>query len=308
MGELPRELQLSPSLCTSAVRSFAVSPSEDLPSFIASPHIPSQVVLNKMSSSAPESTKFSFSPSPGSVDAYLAEQGMLSVSEQRINDVLTQSGIRAECIYLPPHLSRILPPKLIHVVSQLRFEAYRAIMIMRICNSWYRRRYEYLHPDEDSPMLHRHIQSVQLLFGWDKDNKPVRAQPIAVADQKIPQSSITLGSHRRRYTAYKEFHDELAWNSRCEVYYARFLVYLQHATKYFDPYLPSDVLPAFNAWKLGDFYTEIRKLVPLSHSVLYAPSYEVAVDDLATAITQKVEGGEATARTWKAFATGPQSY
>ncbi|XRM44420.1 hypothetical protein ABZX51_007559 [Aspergillus tubingensis] len=261
-----------------------------------------------MSSSAPESTKFPFSPSPGSVDAYLAEEGMLSVSEQRINDVLTQSGIRAECIYLPPHLSRILPTKLIHVVSQLRFEAYRAIMIMRICNSWYRRRYEYLHPDEDSPMLHRHIQSVQLLFGWDKDNKPVRAQPIAVADLKIPEGSITLGSHRRRYTAYKEFYDELVWNSRCGVYYAKFFVYLYLATKSYDSHLPSDVLPAFNAWKQGDFDTEIRKLIPLSQTVFYAPSYEVAVDELATAIMQKVEDGEATARTWKAFATGPQSY
>lgn len=264
-----------------------------------------------MSSPAPESTKFPFSPLPGFVDVYLAEQGMLSASEQRIKDVLAQSGIRAECIYLPPHLSRVLPTRLIHVVSQLRFEAYRAIIIMRICNFWYRRRYEYLQPDDDSPILQRHIQSVQLLLGWDKDNKPVRAQPIAVADPKIPEGSITLGSHRRRYTAYKEFYDELAWNSRCGVYSARFLVYLQHATKYFDPHLPSDILPAFNAWKLGDFYTEIRKLVSLSHSVLYAPSYEVAVDELATAITaitQKVEGGEATARTWKAFATGPQSY
>lgn len=157
-------------------------------------------------------------------------------------------------------------------------------------------------------MLHRHFQSVQLLFGWDKDNKPVRAQPIAVADLNIPEGSITLGSHRRRYTAYKEFYDELVWNSRCGVYYARFFVYLYLATKSFDSHLPSDVLPAFNAWKQGDFDTEIRKLIPLSQTVLYAPSYEVAVDELATAITQKVEDGEATARTWKAFATGPQSY
>ncbi|PWY65096.1 hypothetical protein BO83DRAFT_410971 [Aspergillus eucalypticola CBS 122712] len=213
-----------------------------------------------MSLPAPESTKFPFSPLPGSVDAYLAEQGMLSVSEQRINDVLTQSGIRAENIYLPPRLSRILPTRLIHVVSQLRFEAYRAIMIMRICNSWYRRRYEYLYPGDDSQFLQRHIQSVQLLLGWDKDNKPVKDQLIALA------------------------------------------------TKYFKFHLPSDVLPAFNAWKQGDFLTETRKLIRLSKSVPYSPLYEVAVDELATAITQNVEGGEAIARTRKAFATGPHSY
>ncbi|RAH51892.1 hypothetical protein BO85DRAFT_524792 [Aspergillus piperis CBS 112811] len=202
-----------------------------------------------MSLPAPESTKFPFSPRPDSVDAYLAEQGMLSVSEQRINDVLTQSGIRAECIYLPQHLSRILPSRLIHVVSRIRFEAYKAIMIMRICNSWYRRRYENLHPDDDSPFLQRHIQSVQLLLGWDKDNKPVKDQPIAVADQKIPEGSITLGSHRRRYTAYKDFHDEMVWNFRVGVYYARLFIYHKLATKYFNSHLPSDVLPAFNAWK-----------------------------------------------------------
>ncbi|PYH71315.1 uncharacterized protein BO88DRAFT_434065 [Aspergillus vadensis CBS 113365] len=261
-----------------------------------------------MSSPAPGSTKFPFSPLPDSVDAYMAEQGMLSVSEEHINNVLTQSGIRAECIYLPPHLSRFFPARFIYILSQFRFEAYRASMIMRICNFWYLRRYEYLHPDEDSSILQRYIQSVQLLLGWDKDNKPVKDQPIAVADQKIPESSITLGSHRRIYTAYKEFYDDLVWNSRCGVYYARFFVYLQLATKNFDSHLPSDVLPAFNAWKQGDFHTEILKLVPLSRSVPYSPLYEVAMDELATAITQKVEGGEAIARTWKAFATGPHSY
>ncbi|PYH32415.1 uncharacterized protein BO87DRAFT_460674 [Aspergillus neoniger CBS 115656] len=206
-----------------------------------------------MSSPASGSTKFPFSPLPESVDAYMAEQGMLSVSEQHIND--------------------------------------------------YRRRYEYLHPDEDSPILQRHIQSVHLLLGWDKDNNPVKARPTAVADLKIPEGSITLGSHRRRYTAYKEFYDQMVWNARLGVYNARLFAYHQLATSNFKFQLPADVLPAFNAWKQGDFHTEILKLVPLSRSVPYSPLYEVAVDELATAITQKVEGGEAIARTWKAFAT-----
>lgn len=181
-------------------------------------------------------------------------------------------------------------------------------MIMRICNSWYRRRYEYLHPDDDSPFLQRHIQSVQLLLGWDKDNKPVKDQPIAVADPKIPEGSITLGSHRRRYTAYKDFHDEMVWSIRCWVYQSRFYAYRMLAVKSFKPDLPSDVLPAFDAWLEGDFHTETRKLIRLSRSVPFSPLYEVAVDELATAITQKVEGGEAIARTWKDFATGPHSY
>ncbi|KAL7655104.1 hypothetical protein ACMYSQ_007065 [Aspergillus niger] len=222
----------------------------------------------------PEHTNIPFSAEPDTFDQHLIQLGVLPVSPHRLMDALAQDGLNIKSLSVPSHLSESIPQEYIYVVSKLRFEAYRAIWIMRYCDFWYRKRFEFLCPAQANIYI-QHKRSVQLLLGWDDFNTPIRASP-SPADPKLPQ--------------------DLDFFANGPVYY-RYLVVAKHILER-DP-LPSGVSEKLDTWWQGEFLAEMKKWLDASQKVLFAPSYDAAVNELATVITGKIEDGIQMAQTFK---------
>ncbi|KAI2882107.1 hypothetical protein CBS115988_34 [Aspergillus niger] len=229
----------------------------------------------------PEHTNIPFSAEPDTFDQHLIQLGVLPVSPHRLMDALAQDGLNIKSLSVPSHLSESIPQEYIYVVSKLRFEAYRAIWIMRYCDFWYRKRFEFLCPAQANIYI-QHKRSVQLLLGWDDFNTPIRASP-SPADPKLPQDLIFLRTDRCTYATYFQFHHTTVWNTRLGVYYARYYRYLVVAKHILerDP-LPSGVSEKLDTWWQGEFLAEMKKWLDASQKVLFAPSYDAAVNELAT--------------------------
>ncbi|RDK45373.1 hypothetical protein M752DRAFT_290229 [Aspergillus phoenicis ATCC 13157] len=246
----------------------------------------------------PEHTNIPFSAEPDTFDQHLIQLGVLPVSPHRLMDALAQDGLNIKSLSVPSHLSESIPQEYIYVVSKLRFEAYRAIWIMRYCDFWYRKRFEFLCPAQANIYI-QHKRSVQLLLGWDDFNTPIRASP-SPADPKLPQDLIFLRTDRCTYATYFQFHHTTVWNTRLGVYYARYYRYLVVAKHILerDP-LPSGVSEKLDTWWQGEFLAEMKKWLDASQKVLFAPSYDAAVNELAMVITGKIEDGIQMAQTFK---------
>ncbi|PYH56102.1 uncharacterized protein BO96DRAFT_475683 [Aspergillus niger CBS 101883] len=248
----------------------------------------------------PEHTNIPFSAEPDTFDQHLIQLGVLPVSPHRLMDALAQDGLNIKSLSVPSHLSESIPQEYIYVVSKLRFEAYRAIWIMRYCDFWYRKRFEFLCPAQANIYI-QHKRSVQLLLGWDDFNTPIRASP-SPADPKLPQDLIFLRTDRCTYATYFQFHHTTVWNTRLGVYYARYYRYLVVAKHILerDP-LPSGVSEKLDTWWQGEFLAEMKKWLDASQKVLFAPSYDAAVNELATVITGKIEDGIQIAQTFSSW-------
>ncbi|RDH35552.1 hypothetical protein BDQ94DRAFT_168563 [Aspergillus welwitschiae] len=98
----------------------------------------------------------------------------------------------------------------------------------------------------------------------------------------------------------------MVWNTRLGVYHARYYRYLDVVKHILGRYpLPSGVSEKLDTWWQGEFLAEMKKWVDEPRKLLFAPSYDAAVNELATLITEKVEDGMQMAQDFSAFAKGP---
>ncbi|GKZ57498.1 hypothetical protein AnigIFM49718_002815 [Aspergillus niger] len=81
-------------------------------------------------------------------------------------------------------------------------------------------------------------------------------------------------------------------NTRLGVYHARYYRYLDVAKHILERYpSPSGVSEELDTWWQEEFLVEMKKWVDEPQKLPFAPSYDAAVDELATLITEKVEDG-----------------